>query len=332
VATRTVSARTLWVAIAITFVVGAAVIVLLLRASDEKPAGRPEFRTLSKDSTATVGYAGAIPSVEESALPRPLGLVGDGSTLYVALADAGAIGVFGYDGSREGTIQVAAAEGAAGSTPVDLALLSDGRLAVVDTAGRRVLLVDPEDPRARGEEFGGGAGPGRILEPTAVEAADGLIYVGDASDGSVREYSEYGDLLRTMSIDAPLPSFIGGLHASGGRLYVSDSNADRVIIVDLRDARQSGVLQRRLGLPRGVAVTGAGEVMVAETFGRRVSVFDPTGASVIDMFPDSNTADAAQEGMLQSPESLVWDERTARVYVTDAVDGRIKIYNYRGGS
>lgn len=331
-AIRTIRARTLWFVLAATFVLGVAVIALMLRTPDTDPAERPPLLTLSEDSTATVGYAGSIPSAEQPALARPLGLAGDGSVLYVALADAGAVAAFRYDGAHEGTIPVAPAEGAAGSTPVDVAMLSDGRLAVVDTAGRRVVIVDPSDPQARGEEFGGGAGEGRILEPTAVESADGSIYVADASDGSVRVYLESGAFKRAMRFESPAPSFIGGLSVSGDTLYVSDSNADRVLIVDLRNARQIGVLQRRLGLPRGVVVNDAGEIMVAETFGRRVSVFDPTGAAVLDMFPDAATVDAGEQGMLQSPESLVWDGRAGRLYVTDAIAGRIKVYNYRGGS
>ncbi|MDP2234129.1 MAG: hypothetical protein Q8K89_10870, partial [Actinomycetota bacterium] len=91
---------------------------------------------------------------------------------------------------------------------------------------------------------------------------------------------------------------------------------------------QSGVLQRRLGLPRGVAVTQGGKIMVAETFGRRISVFDPSGASIIDVFPDASTEGVANDGLLEAPESLVWDEESSRLYVTDVNAGRIKVYNY----
>lgn len=329
VATRTVPARTLWIVLVVVLVLGSVAIGVLLRSAQApNQRARPTLVGLSPESTATVGYAGAIPSFDEAPLPRPLGLDGDADRLYVALADAAAVAVFGFDGTLEETLPVATAEGAARATPVDLALLSDGRLAVVDTAGRRVLVVDPRDPNSRGEEFTGGIGAGRISNPTAIEAAGGSIYVADASDGSVSEYSEAGVLLRSVTFERPLPAFIGGLSVSGDALWVSDSNAGRVISVDLRTARQTSVLPRELALPRGIAVTDEGEVMVAETFGRRVSVSGPEG-ELLTTFPDATTESVGEEGLLMAPESLFWDDRASRLYVSDVTDGRIKVYNYR---
>ena len=328
-ATRTVSARTLWMVLAAVLMLGSAIMwVMLTRGRSEPRRALPTLVELAQDSTATIGYAGAMPSAEESSLARPLGLDGDEKNLYVALADVGAIAVFGYDGALEATLAVAAAEGAASATPVDLAVLSDGRIAVVDTAGSRVLIVDPGDPNSRGEEFSGGAGTGRILDPTAIEAVDDSIFIADASDGSVKEYSETGSFIRAMIFESPRPTFIGGLCVDADTLWVSDSNADRVISVDLRVARQSSVLQQKLSLPRGIAVTGEGEVMVAETFGRRIAVFDPTG-HMSTAFPDDTTENVGEAGLLMAPESVLWDEESSRLYVTDAIDGRIKVYNYR---
>lgn len=329
-APRSISGKRLAVVLVAVFVLGSALIAFLLLRSPAAPTPpRTPLAVLSPDSTATAGFAGMIPSAEESALPRPLGLDGDGERLYVALADLSAIGVFTYEGVSEETISVSAAQGAAVSTPVDLAIFSDGNLGIVDTAGSRVLIVDPGDPKARGVEFGGGSGKSRIVSPTAIDAQDGLVYIADSSDGSVREYEESGKLLRTMSFEAPNPTFVGALCVAGETLWVSDSNADRVIAVDLATGAQSGILERRLGLPRGVAVTKGGRIMVAETFGRRISVFDPTGASVVDVFPDALTEGVANDGLLEAPESLVWDEAGARLYVTDVNVGRIKVYNYR---
>ncbi|MDO8986824.1 MAG: hypothetical protein Q7V14_01190, partial [Coriobacteriia bacterium] len=208
------------------------------------------------------------------------------------------------------------------------AIFSGGTLGVVDTAGSRVLVVDPGDPKAQGVEFTGGGGEGRILSPTAIDAQDGRVYVADSSDGSVREYEESGNFLRIMSFESPGPTFVGGLCLDGETLWVSDSNADRVIAVNLATGAQSGTLQRRLGLPRGVAVTQSGRIMVAETFGRRISVFDPSGTSIIDLFPDAFTEGILNDGLLEAPESLVWDEGSSRLYVTDVNAGRIKVYNY----
>jgi len=332
VATRTVRARTLWIALAAVFVAGSAAIWLLLVRGD---GGAIQTGTqlvgLSSDSTATVGYAGAIPSYEESSLPRPLGLDGDADSLYVALADAGTVGVFDYEGSFEATWPIAAVDGAPRSTPVDLTVLSDGRLAVVDTAGSRVVVIDPGDPNAQGEVFSGGDGEGRIVDPTAIDSSAGMIYVADAADGSVKEFAETGAFIRAMAFESPRPTFIGGLCVADRTLWVSDSNADRVLAVDLESGRQTSTLIEQLGLPRGVAVTGTGEIMIAETFGRRISVFDPEATTVVDEFPDTGTENVGERGLLQAPESVLWDEESSRLYVTDAIDGRVKVYNYRSG-
>ncbi len=326
---RGVSARSVWVALAVVFVVGGALIAWLLLGGGSTPSRPGTLTGLSPESTATVGFAGIIPSAEESALPRPLGLDGDGERLYVCLSDSSAIGVFTYDGAFEQTITLKPAEGAATVTPVDVAVLSDGTLAVVDTAGARVVVVDPADPAARGREFSGGPGAGRILEPTAIEAADDSLFVADASDGSIREYTEGGDMVRAMRFEAPSPAFVGGMCAAGGTLWVADSNADRIVAADLESGAQRLLVPRRFGLPRGIAVTGSGEVMVAETFGKVISVLDPDGESVVAEFPGPGTENLDAGGGLEAPESLLWDETGARLYVTDALAGRIKVYNYR---
>jgi len=333
VATRTVRARTLWIVLASVFAIGSMLIaVLLIRGDGEATQTGTNLVELSSESTATVGYAGAIPSYEESSLPRPLGLDGDDDYLYVALADAGAVGILEYDGTFEATLAVPVAQGATGSTPVDLTVLSDGRLAVVDTAGTRVLIIDPGAPNEPAASFKGGDGEGRISDPTAIDSFAGMVYVADAVDGSVKEYDESGGFIRAMTFQSPEPTFIGGLCVSDSTLWVSDSNADRVLAVDLRTGRQTSELKEPLGLPRGIAVTEAGEIMVAETFGRKISVFNPEGTAVVDEFPDSGTENVGEMGLLQAPESVLWDEAAERLYVTDAIDGRIKVYNYRGAT
>lgn len=326
---RDVSARSVWVTLGVVFVLGAVLIAWVLSGGRPVPTRPGSLMGFDSESTATAGFAGMIPSAEEPALPRPLGLDGDGRRLYVCLSDSSSIGVFTYDGAFEQTITLKPAEGAATVTPVDVALLPDGTLAVVDTAGGRVVIVDPEDPVARGREFSGGTGAGRIVEPTAIEVAGESVFVADASDGSVREYSSDGRIVRMLRFEPPLPSFVGGMCAAEGTLWVADSNADRVVAVDLGRGVQRLVVPQRFGLPRGIAVTGSGEVMVAETFGKVVSVLGPDGASVITEFPGTGTENLDAGGRLEAPESLLWDETGARLYVTDALSGRIKVYNYR---
>lgn len=331
-AQRTISARSLWIAIAALLAVGVLLIVVVVW--HPSIGGRTDsggLVRLSDDSTASVGYAGAVPSVEESSLPRPLGIDGGQDRLYVALADASAIGVFTYDGERVGTLAVEPATGVAVATPVDVAVLSDGRLLVVDTAAKRIVSVDPKNGQEGGESFAATEETG-LRNPTAVDADEGRVFVADAGDGAVKEYTQEGEYVRSMRFDAPAPEFVGGLCAGGGMLWVSDSNADRVVGVDLESGSQTTVLPGSLNLPRGVAVGADGEIMVAETFARRVSVFDETGARLLESFPDERTDALAEGAELRAPESLYWYARESRLYVSDAVEGRIKVFNIRGGS
>lgn len=329
---RTISARSLWIAVAAVFAVGVLLIVFVVwRPSLGGRTDTDGLVRMSDDSTASVGYAGAVPSTEESSLPRPLGIDGGRDRLYVALADASAVGVFTYDGERVGTLAVEPATGVAVATPVDVAVLSDGRLLVVDTAGKRVVSLDPKHADAGGGSFAA-EGDHAVANPTAVDADGSSVFIADAADGSVSEYTEDGEYVRSMRFDEPAPEFVGGLCAGGDTLWVSDSNADRVVGVDLGSGAQTTVLPGKLSLPRGVALGADGEIMVAETFARRVSVFDATGATLLETFPDENT-DALTEGAeLRAPESVYWYERESRLYVSDAVEGRIQVFNIRGGS
>lgn len=328
---RTVSARSLLIAVLVVLILGVvAVGAYVWRPSfTDSPSG--VLVSLSEDSTASVGYAGAFPEEGALPLPRPLGIDGDSDRLYVALGDAAAIGVFEYDGSPAGTVTVDPAAQMQTVTPVDVAVLDDGRLAVVDTAASRVWIVDPDDPSAD-QATVGSAGNDHVSKPTAVDAAGGRIYIADAASATIKEFTEAGGFVRELTFDPPVPAFIGGLCASGSTLWASDSNADRVVAFDLETGRQKAALPGPLSLPRGITMGPEGEVLVAETFARRISVFDADGSSLIMTFPDGRAEATGDQPRLRAPESLYWSREESRLYVTDAVEGRIEVFNMRASN
>lgn len=325
---RTVSARSLLITVLVVLVLGVVAVGAYVWRPSFSRSSEGELVSLSEDSTASVGYAGAFPADGSPLLPRPLGIDGDDDRLYVAFGDAAAIGVFDYEGARVGTVTVDPAPQMQTATPVDVAVLDDGRLAVVDTAASRVWLVDPDDAAADQETIGS-AGKNAVSKPTAVDAAQGHVYIADAGSASVKEFTEDGGFVRELTFDAPVPAFIGGLCASGSTLWVSDSNADRVVALDLETGRQKAVLPGPLSLPRGIAIGPEGEVMVAETFARRISAFDSQGTSLVMSFPDDRTETTGDQPRLRAPESLYWSQPESRLYVTDAVEGRIEVFNLR---
>lgn len=328
-AARGLSPRTAWVLLAVALLAGGAVFAYVLTRPTPQPADAGmQFVDFSEDSTATVGFSAQFPEPPLAPLARPLGAVGDGEFLYIALADAGAIGVFEYDGSHVATLTVPAAPDTP-AYPVDLSFLGEDRLIVVDTAAQRVVTMASYGSDEATATFGPAEGDGALVQPTAVEVAGDAVFVADGSDGSVREYKANGAFVRTLTFNDPQPSFVGDLLAADGVLFVSDSNAGRVLLVDLATGTQSGAVQRRLALPRGLALDDGGGVFVAEAFGPRVALFDPTAQTLIDLIGESSTERLEAGGELSQPESLVWDGQSQRLYVVDSAQGRVKVYNVR---
>lgn len=327
---RGIPARTLWLALgAIVLIAAIALVAWLLLRTEPEPMEPPAFVGFSADSTATAGFAGQFPAPPAPALARPSGMEGDGDRLYVALSEAGAIAVFDYEGAHIETITLTPAPGAAAVAPIDLALLEDGGLLVVDTAARRVVRLAEGASGEDAVPFGPTTGEGAPGQPTAVCVAADRVFIADAEGGAVREYDLDGTYLGDVVFVDPAPSFVGDLLAARDTLYVSDSNAGRVVLVDLGASEQRSVVQRRLSLPRGLETDPEGNLFVAEAFGGRVSLFDPTGQTVLDIIGESGTERLGAGGVMGSPESLVWDEGSSRLYVTDTAQGRVKVYNFR---
>ncbi|MDZ4178391.1 MAG: hypothetical protein U1E29_04040 [Coriobacteriia bacterium] len=314
--------RSVLFTVAILFAVGLAASLL-----GRDAGGGIAFVDFADGSTATVGFAGRFPPVGTPPLNRPLGMTGDGERLYVALADAGAVGVFGYDGSFIETLAVPPAAGAPVAYPVDVALLADGRLAVVDTSGTRVVAIRITDPEADFEPF---AISPAVGQPTAVAAFDGVVYVYDASVGVVRTYAEDGRHLGDLGTELrPSIGFAGGIEVTDDTVWISDSNAARVVGLDRADGTLRSMIQHRFDLPRGLTVAPDGRIFVAEAFGQTIGVFDAAGSLRVDAVEEDSLEDLIGGGVALSPEDVVWCPLTSRLYVTDSAAGLIKVYNIR---
>lgn len=286
--------------------------------------GRVPLVTLSEESTSTVGLAGAFPAEDDAPLNNPLGIAWDGERLYVAEADAGAVRIFDSAGGRIGSIVIPPAKGIGSAYPSVLAVAGD-RLAVVDNAASRVVIVamDAADPAKVLLTLG--SGRKAPIQPTAVTYSGGEYFVADAGDQSVKVYDEAGVHIRTLGTTLePRLGFVGGLAYVGTELVVSDSNAGRVVVIDPHTGEQKSLYRDRFTLPRALVAVDDGVVAVVDTFEGAIYFTGSDGVrrDVID-------AATVPDGAPRSPRGASWIADDARLYVTDATAGRVFVYNVR---
>jgi sugar lactone lactonase YvrE len=283
------------------------------------------------ESTATITFAGVFPAAEDPALRNPLGIAIIGERVFVSESDAGVVREFAADGGRVRTIALPKADGAAGVYPADLAVVDDDTIAVVDTASSRVLLLSVTEGAGEPIIVGADAVATAPHQPTAVARLDDGIAVADGGDHVIRVYDATGGYLRSLgdSLTPPL-SFVGGMSLVGGRLYVADSNAGRVIMLDPETGAQVGTLPERVKLPRGIGPAGTGRVLVVASFGRTLSLYDAVGR--LRAAVTSDTEAFQVDARLVLPNGVAWMAPAGRAYVTDAGDGRIRVYNVASGA
>lgn len=296
-------------------------IVLLLGRSAGPIADRP----FPRESTATVLYVGQFPAEDEPALLGPIGIGIRDDTLFVAESDAGRVSLFALDGSARGAIALPVASGAPSAYPSDLAMLGEDRLVVVDNAGLRVLVL-AADPKADSPLLGivgEGSPASRPLQPTAVAVGTDEIFVADAGDRTIKVYAQDGTFARVIAKDLDQAlTFVGGMVVVGGELFVTDSNAGRVLVLDVRTGALKRTFPDARVLPRGVCAGRDNGVLVADTFERTVLLLSTKG-SVLDEIM------AASGGSLGSPRDVAWSEAKTQAYVTDAGTGRVMVYRMR---
>lgn len=327
---RAVSARGLWLAIggiALVAAVGTLTWHLLSLDSSEGPEG-VGLVGFSAESTGTVAFAGQFPLAEEAPLGGPRGIDQVDDRLYIALSEIGAIGVFSLDGAMLDTITIAPAPEAPVSYPIDVAVISSDRLAVVETSGNRVILLDPSNPAAA-RQFLPDSAPS-LGQPTAVEYHEGELFVADAASGMIHVYDGSGEPLRQLGAGMIPPiTYVGAMHLAESTLWVSDSNVGRVLGLDPITGEVLRSVQMRFDLPRGIVSDGAGRIYVADAFASVVKVFDPEGLDVLDVVGDEALGGFATEAAMTAPKDVWWDANESRLYVSDAEQGRIKVYNVR---
>jgi len=316
-----ISPRVLYVAgaiVAVTLGLGLTVSLLM------RPEGGVDLAGLPADRSVTVNVAGSFPPPGEDPLANPLGIAIDGGRVYVAEADAGRIQVFDLRGGRYGDIRLATAGGALTAYPTSLAATGDGRLAVVDGAAGKVLVVDAQAGDATilmtlGEAQANTA----PVQPTAVAYSEDSFYVSDGISHTIKIYGEDGRYQGELGAAVrPALTYPGGLAIVDGEVVLADSNAGRVLAMNI-DSGAARDFPDRYSLPRGVARVQQG-VAVCDVFSAAVYVCDSSGTRT-----HSIDSDSVPESPLETPEGVAWAQRSERLYVTDAASGKVVVFNVR---
>lgn len=274
-------------------------------------------------STDLVSYAGRFPASDDTLLENPLGMDLYDDRIYVAESEAGRVAVFTVEGGRFEDIVVPPAEGRTDVYPLDVAVVDEARIAVIDSASARVLLLP----------IRGGGGPeltldadSGLLQPTALAVAGDEILIADGEAHAVLVFSaDDGTLLRSIGGDLqPSLTAIGGMWVDGDRLYVTDSNAGRVLVLDLGTGEQASVLPEKYSLPRGITAGPDGTLLVVDTFKGAVTMHGDAGEIMADISSIDDMSAA-----LTSPRDVLWSALAGRLYVSDAEQGVVFVYNVR---
>jgi len=258
----------------------------------------------------------------EAALKEPRGIVHDARLDVIYVADTGNHAVrriqggvmttlagSGKPGDRDGR-----GSGADFKSPIGLALDDAGNLYVVDSGNHKLRVVTPHGAvttiagAGRPGHADGVAGNALFKEPEGVAVtADGTIFVADTKNYVIRRIREgivttIAGTMRPGTVDGPASQAEFG-HPSGialdagGHLYIGDTKAHRVRMIDLNrlpllvttvaGSGTGGLIDgapssARFRDPAGLAVQGA--IYVADAKNGAIRVVYP-GTRLTDLYP-----------------------------------------------
>lgn len=305
-----------WIAVASLVVIAgvcATLAALPARGAGEVAAGDVRAVTLTVEGVlATID---ATPGA-------PTGLAVSGDRVYVVEPQRGVVSVFTREGSRVATIGAGWLR-----TPVYVAVGPvDGRVYVTDR-GRGTVAVFAADGKRFGVLTPSGLRPGpasgTAWHPLGLAfGPDGTLYV--AESGRRQEilvFSPAGSRTGTLGADVPVGrtggrlAFVNGIAVTSDRIVAADSNNGRLLVFDGHGRFVKEIPSD--GLPRGVAVTASGLMVVTNAASGAVALLDPAGVAI-----QSVTGGVGEREQFVSPSGIASGGGDA-LYVADAVTGQV---------
>ena len=174
----------------------------------------------------------------DAVVPVDVAVSADGKTLFVTANNSHRVVAFDTKGDRRGGWGGDGNDAGQFKYPGSVSLDGAGRVVVADILNARVQVFDATG--APVAEFGeAGAKPGTFIRPKGVAVdRQGRIYVSDSYLGVVQVFSPDGELAGVLSVAGEPVRFEAptGMDVSGGRLYVTDMLAGKVLAFDLEGA------------------------------------------------------------------------------------------------
>jgi tripartite motif-containing protein 71 len=275
------------------------------------------------------------------AFPRALASDPAGNT-YVADTANDRIEVFDPAGNLLRVLGISARGPGGLTAPRGLAIDPTGRLFVSDTVGNRVETFAAGSYAYSGQWTATGGFTGGLVAPAGI-AVDprGSVYIADQGDERIVRLWGDGTFLSELGG----PGNLGGAQLNGagsvaagtgtGQTYVADTGHNRVLVYGPEGALQakwgagagsgaSGSGAGEFNHPSAVALDGAGDVYVADTYNHRVVKLAPDG-SVLAQWGSVGSGD----GHFNSPNGVAVDA-AGNVYALDGENNRVEVFDSNG--
>lgn len=257
---------------------------------------------------------------------RPYGVIYQGGSLFVADASARLVHVFDLNTSKYRQVT---GPGAGFSSPIGLAMSSEGDLYVSDSALGKIFRLDQ-----RGV-LKSVIGERRLVRPTglAFDSVRQRLYVLDSATHELIAFDLSGqELFRLGGRGTELGRFNFPAHIaldSKGVVYVTDTLNFRIQLLDpqgrlLGSFGRHGDGMGEFTQPKGVAVDSQGHIYVVDSIFDAVQIFNREGKLLL-----SFGAPGQGPGEFWLPAGIYIDSRD-HIYVADSYNQRVQIFRYLG--
>jgi DNA-binding beta-propeller fold protein YncE len=201
--------------------------------------------------------------------------------------------------------------------PQDVAVNAQGDVYIADTYNNRVVEVTPQGQAidVAGDGVAGYEGDGRLgqfaelNEPTGVALdSQGNLYIADSANNVIRRVDAKTGIITTVAGDYAADQASGGLGGFSGDGGPATS--------------------ARLNDPQGIAIDGAGDLFIADTFNNAIREVTPAGiiSTVVNSASSSGGAPspggessgaAPTSSELNTPYGVAIDPSTDTLYIAD---------------